>query len=798
MAPGAEVEGRRLSVPDDHAETGGSSAPAGQASERVLRNVVRFYVTGIFVAGLAVTAYSMTFGSPDHLVPVLVFCLAAAAAERIRVMVASDSFAISLSLAVVLAAAVATGPDGASLAALAAGLGTLVGRRSGRPPVIKALFNAGLFATAGGLAAIVYTVAGGALGANLHWSMRDVAACLAALLTYFAVACPALLGILHLTTRRGFRDLWQDLRWMPVQISVSAALGFTLGTAYLLFGWVGAAIYVAPLIGLREAMRQYTSRVATQMEELRQAHAEADEANQRLTALNEALDVTNEGLLKTLASVIDARDIYLYGHSVQASKYAGQVARIMGLSAEQVRITELGALLHDLGKIGVSEAILNKPARLTDEEYEEIKSHCEIGYHLLSNLPQFEEVAEIVYSHHEEYDGTGYPRKLKGEEIPIGARIVSVVEATEAMISDRPYRRGMTPDEVLNELANGAGTQWDPEVVRIFSGMLSSDRKHLAMRNSALEIALNRTPIGELVKSQDAPSLEGVTATFHGATQPIFILDQDYRVAAANPAAERITGYSEVQLQERDWADLTGAGDLHRDAGHNFFSSARTIQLQRAGGDSVDLEITGSPLRTNSASYWMVLAHDVSARRRSDDSPETDALTGLALAADFIREARAALDAQVEPLTVAVIDIDGMRAINETFGREVGDSAMRTMARVLQAQLRNGDMAARLEDDSFALLMRRASLPDAGRVLQRVEDALPDAGRADDIECVVEFCSGAAQWNGHESYEEFMARANLWLEAEKRSRKPGSVVALPITRDRRRTAAEKAAAGGAG
>ena len=775
-----------MSAPMSATRAGGGPSPAGVAPDVVLHNVVRAFVATVFISGLAVTAYSLVrFFHTGDLLPILVFCAAAGVAERVRVQVSSDSFAISLSLAVVLAAAVALGPDGAAAAGLAAGFSPLFAR-SRQLPLIKVLFNAGLFAAAGGAAAISYTLSGSHLGASHAWHVQDLVACGIALVTYFVVAWPPLVGILHLTTGRPFSQLWDDLRWMPIQIGISATLGFTLGTAYLLFGWAGAAIYIAPLLAVRAGMRQYTSRVAGQIEELRQAHAEADNANRELTAANQALDLTNEGLLKTLASVIDARDIYLYGHSVQASKYAGEVARMMNLSEAEVRTTELGALLHDLGKIGVSEAILNKPARLTEAEYEEIKNHCDIGYHLLSNLPHFEEVAEIVWSHHEHYDGTGYPRGIRGEDIPIGARIVSVVEATEAMVSDRPYRKGMTPDEVLQELADGAGTQWDPDVVRIFSAMLSSDRKHLSMRNSALEIALSRTPIAKLVHDDDGPSLQGVTATFHGATQPILILDQDYAVVAANPAAERVTGFTEAELQERTWSDLTGSIELRLEAGQKFFSSTRTVQVRHAEGSTVSLEVTGSQLRTNSAAYWVVLANPVVGRSAAEAAMNGDLLTGLASFEELRLQTELAIDGQVEPLTLAVMNIDGLKPINETFGREVGDHALKVLAGVVRGQLRQGDLAARVGGDTFAVLMRRATLTDAGRALQRVEDDVPDAAAAAELDCVVDFCAGAAQWNGHETFDELMARARLWLEAEKRSRRPGSVVALPITRERRR------------
>jgi len=750
-----------------------------------MRNVVRVYVGLVALAGLGLSAFVLLRGVGDDLIALTVFCLAAALAEVVKSAVSDDTpVAVSLSLAVVLAAIVVFGPGGAVVTAVCAALAAGLLHRP-RPRAQKTIFNTGLFAIEAAVAGLAYQAVGGHLGRTAP-SARDALACVAALAAYFAVTWPLLIGILHLTTHRSLRSLWDDLRWMAAQIGVSATIGFTLGTAYLLFGWPGAAIYVAPLLAVRGAMRQYTRRVGNQLDELRRAHAEADAANQALVRLNQTLDLTNEGLLNTLASVIDARDIYLYGHSVQASKYAGAVARIMGLSEEQVRIAELGALLHDLGKIGVSEAILNKPARLTEEEYEEIKAHCEIGYQLLANLPHFEEVADIVYSHHEHYDGTGYPRRLKGEAIHIGARIVSVVEATEAMVSDRPYRRGMTPDEVLHELAEGAGSQWDPEVVRIFSAMLSSDRKHLSMRNSALEIALSRTPIGQLVERSDTAALEGVSATFHGATQPILILDQDCAVVAANPAAERLTGFSEAQLQEQHWSELTGSAELRPESGSTFFSSTRSVQFRQSTGPAIALEVTGSQLRTNSAAYWVVVANPLRQRTPVEAALGGDVLTGLAGFEEFRLETEMAIDNQVEPLTVALLNVDGLGAINETFGKEVGDQALRTLAETVRVQLRQGDLAARLEADTFAVLMRRASLIDAGRALQRVEDDLPEAGAAVDLDCVIEFCSGAAQWNGRESFEELVARARLWLEAEKRSRRPGGVVALPITRARRR------------
>jgi diguanylate cyclase (GGDEF)-like protein/putative nucleotidyltransferase with HDIG domain/PAS domain S-box-containing protein len=733
--------------------------------------LLRAYVGAVFAAGVAVTAAALV-ASHDALVATLVFCVAAVGAEQLRVTVGEDNFSISLSLSIALAAAVAVGPEAAAAAGLCAGLaGSLFGRN--RLPMIKRVFNGGLYAMACGIGGVTFQVAGGDLG-NGHWNATDLLAAAACLLAYFAVAWPLLVGVIKISTGRAVTEIWDDLRWLPVQVAVSATLGFSMGIAYILFGWAGAAVYLAPLVAMREASRQYTSRVGRQMRELWLAHAEADEANRALTAANAELDSTNEGLLKTLAAVIDARDIYLYGHSVQASKYAGQVARKLGLSEREVRFAELGALLHDLGKIGVSEAILNKPARLTDEEYEEVKSHCDIGHQLLSNLPHFEEVADIVWSHHEEYDGTGYPRGIAGENIPIGARIVSVVEATEAMVSDRPYRKGMSPDEVLQELAAGAGSQWDPRVVEAFSGILSADRKHLVMRNSALDIELSRSPIAELAaRAATTPDmgspLAAMDSTFLEAVEPIFILDAGLRVVAVNAAAERATGWRESEVQGRSWLEVCADPEPVKASPQSFVNGTRQTRLRRADATDLPVELVAAQLQTNGVGYWMVLSMEAGTTTGEGDiTVPTDVMTGMPTRAELERRARMAIRKRTRPLTVVVFDVEGLGAINRNFGHDTGDAAVTTVGSVLTSELRAGDIAVRVGGDRFAALMVEATLDDACRVVERVETALPMAAAG--LDCVIEFSSGAAQWNGEEDFEQLLRRAETWLTAEKRGR----------------------------
>ena len=755
----------------------GRSDPTGVPASMARADLLHGFVGAVFTAGVIMTALMtwVTAAGSDPL-PIAVFCVAAAAVELARVSVTDDSrVSLSLSAAVVLAAVVAVGPAGATLAAVSAALSRVLLHPS--PPPVKTLFNVGLYALGAGAAAAAYRLAGGQLADPGHApSLVDAGACLAALAANFLVNWPLLFAVIRLSTAKTAREVWTELRWMPTQIGLSALVGFTLGAAYLMFGWVGAAIYVAPLIGMREGMRQYTRSTRLQIEELQRAHAAADAANQALTAANSKLDQTNEGLLKTLAAVIDARDIYLYGHSVQASRYAAKVAWAMGLDEHTVRVTELGALLHDLGKIGVPEAILNKPARLTDEEYEAVKRHCAIGYHLLSSLPGFEEVAEIVYSHHEHHDGTGYPRGLTGDEIHLGARIVSAVEATEAMVSDRPYRKGMTADEVLDELARCAGHQWDARVVAAFSEILTADRKHLVMRNSALEVALSRTSIAELVGEADVPpSLEAAAATFATAAEPLFVIDDSFRIVSLNEAAERATGWREVEIQGSAWTDVFMAHDAARAHEPGYFAGSHTATIRRPGGQTLEMDFRGSRLDTNSSQYWLLVAQD--AGRAHPAIVGIDPLTGLPHLERLELRARELMAAGSTRVATLVLDIEGMTAINETFGRFTGDAALAVMGRVLQTQLRRGDVAARIGGDTFGVLLVDAGVADAERMLRRLQETLP--GAAHELDCVIELGYGAAEWDGTETITELLARAIAWLDTRKRERE-GLVLPLPV------------------
>jgi len=186
--------------------------------------------------------------------------------------------------------------------------------------------------------------------------------------------------------------------------------------------------------------------------------------------------------LETLAKSLEARDVYTQGHSQRVSEVSQMIGEKMGLTNEALEELRVGTILHDIGKIGVPDSILNKPSRLTNEEFIFMKSHPVIGYEICKPLGLSEGVLMIIRNHHEKLDGSGYPDGLKGGELPLSLRIVCVADAFDAMSSRRPYRDVMAMSRVLGELSAGAGVQFDPVVVETLKELLSTDRMQICYR----------------------------------------------------------------------------------------------------------------------------------------------------------------------------------------------------------------------------------------------------------------------------------------------------------------------------
>jgi putative nucleotidyltransferase with HDIG domain len=222
----------------------------------------------------------------------------------------------------------------------------------------------------------------------------------------------------------------------------------------------------------------------------RTLEAKVRDRTKQLADKNQELRIGYIQTIRALAEAVDAKDAYTRGHSERVGVYASKLGRELGLPRELIERIYISGLLHDVGKIGVRDAIITKPERLTPEEYDEIKRHPEIGARILQPVAFLADVVPCVRHHHEWYDGSsqGYPSRLVGDQIPLPSRIILVSDTVEAMTSDRPYRRGLPLERVVGELHRFSGTQFDPNCVEAMLRLLEREGEAFISRDQKFDI----------------------------------------------------------------------------------------------------------------------------------------------------------------------------------------------------------------------------------------------------------------------------------------------------------------------
>lgn len=214
-----------------------------------------------------------------------------------------------------------------------------------------------------------------------------------------------------------------------------------------------------------QVMRSRVSRIL-ELTDLR------NDLEARLAEKTKQVELVTLNAIMAIANTIEAKDQYTSGHSIRVARCSVAIASHMGMSEDELRNLDFMALLHDIGKIGIPDAILNKPARLDDDEFAVIKKHPSIGFEILRNINTIPDLQSGALYHHERFDGAGYVSGLKGEEIPFNARIIAIADAYDAMTSDRAYRKALSSEEVIAELEKGRGKQFDPKILDAFLEML--------------------------------------------------------------------------------------------------------------------------------------------------------------------------------------------------------------------------------------------------------------------------------------------------------------------------------------
>lgn len=322
-----------------------------------------------------------------------------------------------------------------------------------RSPLHRMLFNLGdVMLAAAGARWVFNLLAPGPLG-DTAFEQLVVPAAVAGLV-YFVINNLLICVARGLTEARPLWEIWREsYQWLWPHYVVLGVLSLVVALGYVTFGWAGVIALTAPVAMMHLAIKQYMDRTAEHVDELQR--------------VNGQLRDSYEATLEALSRALDTRDEETEEHSRRVRRYTELIARHYGLPAEQIEHLSRGALLHDIGKIGVPDAILLKPGRLSDDEYAVMQRHPTIGFSMIAHIPFLAKAAEVVLHHHEAYDGSGYPSGLAGTNIPLGARIFAVVDALDAMTTDRPYRQALPYPEALVEIQRCQGQQFDPQIVDV-------------------------------------------------------------------------------------------------------------------------------------------------------------------------------------------------------------------------------------------------------------------------------------------------------------------------------------------
>ena len=311
-------------------------------------------------------------------------------------------------------------------------------------PFYKLLFNSGQYVLTSGTAALVFHM----LGGDIHTAnfISFVLAFIACVPIYFFVNNALTCTVIALTEKISPIRVWfVNFRWTVSHDLILAPLGFVVALLYAKVGSWSIFAFVAPLALARYVYKLYM--------DLRDAYFDS---------------------IAALASALDASDPYTRGHSDRVTEYAKITARAMKLSEKEIESIEFAGRLHDIGKIGIDRSILRKRSMLNARERAEMQKHPVMGSEIAKKLKFLKNAESYVAYHHERFDGSGYPKGLKGEEIPIGARIMGVVDAFDAMTSDRSYRPALTVEVAVQELEKGAGKQFDANIAEVFIGLIRS------------------------------------------------------------------------------------------------------------------------------------------------------------------------------------------------------------------------------------------------------------------------------------------------------------------------------------
>lgn len=503
-------------------------------------------------------------------------------------------------------------------------------------------------------------------------------------------------------------------------------------------------------------------------------------------------DTRHSSAIDSLIQMLSECDGETEGHVQRTRALGDGLAFEMGLSDYERNQLSLLCLFHDIGKIGIPSSILNKPGKLTDQERSIMQEHVQKGYRIARATSGLEIIAEPILHHHERWDGTGYPDGLEGEAIPTLSRIISVVDAYDAMVSDRPYHTGISSEEACRELLRCAGEQFDPHIVDTFVLMLheeAGDKEPQELTDEARE-----TPhiTGE-------PAIPSKVDMVGAVKYSRYVLDEDMNILEVDDVFEALTGYTAYDVEsmhltqdslifeedrEAYWqlmTELKGDGNAayleHRircKDGTGRYVYCFGVWTQVDGQTRINVVVT-------EIADSLSMKHEVSlvrnrammSLRRLEETVQQDPMTGLFNQPAFFKRCeRALLDADKRCVLV-MVDVDDFKDYNDTYGHPKGDLLLIDVARILVASSGDDGIVGRVGGDEFCCLLtfdRECSLAGIREGLQEFWEGLNR--RRDSLELEVTFSAGAA-WpaQGEVDLKPVYARADEAMYRAKRGGK---------------------------
>ncbi len=441
-----------------------------------MRRIWILYVGTLIALGLAALALLsfLEFDSVSASWKNLLFLAVMGALAESQAVVISKDRAITVAFAVNLCALLMFGPVTAAWVVFLSLLLAVSDYGNGRKehlfntPLYKTLFNSSsyiLSTLAGGFS---YAFLGGQFLTGTTFTKaaqifefiaRNTPQLIVAILVYILVnSATVAFYLTFYSGKNTIRQWFGQFLWSMPSLFIIGLLGVIITVMYYLFGWVAVVLFFGPLMLARYTFVLYSS--------LKKGYLDT---------------------IKALSASIEAKDIYTIGHSKRVEEFCEGMAVVMNLSAKRIETLKYAALLHDVGKIGIPEVILNKPGKLTEKEFQEIRKHPSIGARMLGEIDFLNDAVRIIRAHHVHFDGTGYPPEAAEDGRMLEVQIICAADAFDAMTTDRPYRPALTQAQAVSELRRKSGTQFAPRVVEAFEEVLAKDLlQHKAPTNDLL------------------------------------------------------------------------------------------------------------------------------------------------------------------------------------------------------------------------------------------------------------------------------------------------------------------------